>query len=286
MLTSRATVVSRKAAMLSGAIALLAVGTLIGALAAYTVNAATTGEVEVRINAKRLGGNRVEFSLQQRVGTGWSERVQPRARILAADAPLNRWLNSTPVVVGGAPACTGLDGLRITAVAPWSYDRSDESGTIRGNKFTLTNCSQDPMFLSHSLYGGLGSMAFTSSHTAAAISAVAEWHWLEPRRAIVLPDIVLLPGSAVEFVGYTETDLGPLTFRIDESSFILIWRSRRIEDCVRFGDFPASGSLPPLPALQEALEGRYYGWEANERYRRDGVPASECRYIETSQDTT
>lgn len=286
----RTAVFPRKALALGAAGVLLAVGVLIGALAVYSAGAATGGDVEVRINAKRLDGGQVEFALQQRAGAGWSERIQPQARILPADAPLNRWLNSTPVAVGPNPACTGLEGgLRITAVAPLRVEHGESGPSAYGNRFAVTNCSVDSMFLSYSLYAGLGEMAFTSaSHTADAISAIAEhWDWLEPRRSIILPDIVLLPGSTVEFVGYTETDTSPYTFRVDESGFILIWRGSRIEDCVRYGGFPADGFLPLLPALQEVLEewayrdSRWDRWEENNQYRKNGIPADECRPVET-----
>ena len=60
--------------------------------------------VEVRITARRLGDGRVEFALQQRVDGEWGGRILPPSRFFPADAAINRWLNSTPMIVSVAGA--------------------------------------------------------------------------------------------------------------------------------------------------------------------------------------
>ena len=72
---------------------------LVGVTVGITLAATQTAEVEVRINARQLDDGRVEFALQQRDGSGWSERIAPRGRYFPADPGHSRWLNSTPVVV-------------------------------------------------------------------------------------------------------------------------------------------------------------------------------------------
>ena len=73
------------------------------------------GELEVRVAAKRLDDGRVEVGVQQRDGDGWSERLLPEARFLAADAEVDVWRSSSPVAVD-APAAAG------TAHATARYD--------------------------------------------------------------------------------------------------------------------------------------------------------------------
>ena len=58
--------------------------------------------VEVRITARRLEDERVEFALQQRVDGEWGGRILPPSRFFPADAAVNRWLNSTPMTVSVA----------------------------------------------------------------------------------------------------------------------------------------------------------------------------------------
>ncbi|MCY4615411.1 MAG: thermonuclease family protein [Chloroflexi bacterium] len=57
---------------------------------------------EVRITAMRHDDGRVEFALQEREGTGWSDRILPRARFFPATGREGRWLISTPITVGVA----------------------------------------------------------------------------------------------------------------------------------------------------------------------------------------
>lgn len=61
--------------------------------------AATSGDAEVRVNARRLADGRVEIALQQRDHDGWAERQLPAARFLAPDAEVGRWRSSSPISV-------------------------------------------------------------------------------------------------------------------------------------------------------------------------------------------
>jgi hypothetical protein len=67
--------------------------------AAMVVQAQSSGELEVRITARCLTDGRTEFALQQREGSGWSNRIAPRARFLPAEPPVGRWLVSTPIAI-------------------------------------------------------------------------------------------------------------------------------------------------------------------------------------------
>ena len=48
----------------------------------------------VRISAKLLEDDRIEFALQQRIGEEWVDRLLPRPRFFPADAAAGRWLYS------------------------------------------------------------------------------------------------------------------------------------------------------------------------------------------------
>lgn len=79
----------------------------------------SSGGVEIRVNAKRLDDGRTEFAVQQREGSGWSDRIAPRGRFLPAAPRVGRWLNSTPAIVGvatGQEASVAL--LQGTPLAP------------------------------------------------------------------------------------------------------------------------------------------------------------------------
>ena len=52
----------------------------------------------IRIAARRIANGRTEFAIQQLHQDGsWGERQLPSGRFLPADAPLGRWLSSTPL---------------------------------------------------------------------------------------------------------------------------------------------------------------------------------------------
>ena len=72
---------------------------LLAALAGSVAWAATGGEAEVRITARRLEDGRTEFALQQRVDGEWGERIAPTQRFFPAAVDHGRWLNSSPITV-------------------------------------------------------------------------------------------------------------------------------------------------------------------------------------------
>ena len=61
---------------------------------------AQDGTGEVRIVARRLADDRVEFGLQARSSGGsWSERLLPSRRFFPTSASVGRWLVSSPLEV-------------------------------------------------------------------------------------------------------------------------------------------------------------------------------------------
>lgn len=58
---------------------------------------AHTGGATVRISAMKSDAGDVRVALQQHDGEGWGERLHPQLNTLGADAPANRWLNSSPL---------------------------------------------------------------------------------------------------------------------------------------------------------------------------------------------
>ena len=62
------------------------------------------------IVARRLASGGVELALQQRhAGGEWGERLLPQRRFVAADAPIGRWLQSSPVAVAEPVTTAGGD---------------------------------------------------------------------------------------------------------------------------------------------------------------------------------
>ena len=63
-----------------------------------TVSPAEISDVTVRIVARRLADDRIEFAVQQQLSDGaWGERVLPARRFFPANAAVGRWLVSSPV---------------------------------------------------------------------------------------------------------------------------------------------------------------------------------------------
>ena len=84
-------------------------GLLVASSLLGVVWAATSGDAEVRINARRLDDGRVEVGLQQRGDSVWANRQLPDARFLPPDAEAGRWLNSSPInVMAGDSADVGI----------------------------------------------------------------------------------------------------------------------------------------------------------------------------------
>ena len=52
---------------------------------------------DVRITARKLENGEVEFALQQRTSTGWTEQLLPSRRRFPVNAPVGRWLSSSPL---------------------------------------------------------------------------------------------------------------------------------------------------------------------------------------------
>lgn len=80
-------------------LALLALVAFVAIIAAdFTPPASAQSEEQAgRIVARQLANGRVEFGWQPAGG----ERILPRSRYFPADAPVGRWLRSSPVEVGG-----------------------------------------------------------------------------------------------------------------------------------------------------------------------------------------
>ena len=56
-----------------------------------------TGGTTVRISAMKSDAGDVRVALQPHDGEGWGERLHPQFNTLGAEAPTNRWLNSSPL---------------------------------------------------------------------------------------------------------------------------------------------------------------------------------------------
>lgn len=102
--------------------ALLFLAFMVGGAVVGGAFAATHGESEVRIAAKRLDDGRVEMALQQKQADGsWGERQRPRKRFLPANAQTGRWLTSSSVELVVADA-----GAAATASAESSESGQDD----------------------------------------------------------------------------------------------------------------------------------------------------------------
>ncbi|MDE2988531.1 MAG: substrate-binding domain-containing protein [Chloroflexota bacterium] len=64
-----------------------------------SVWAATSGEVEVRVNARHLEDGRVEVAVQQHDGDSWGDRQRPDSRFVPAGAQANHWYSSSAVSI-------------------------------------------------------------------------------------------------------------------------------------------------------------------------------------------
>ena len=74
------------------------------------------GVQAVRLAARRLADGRLEWVLQQRDGGDeWGKSLLRERRFVAADAPVGRWLASSPVAVAGPASPTGGDLPGVSA---------------------------------------------------------------------------------------------------------------------------------------------------------------------------
>ena len=102
-----------------------------------------SGDIEVRITARRLADARIEFALQVREASGgWGERLLPSVRFFPADAAVGRWLSSSALTVGPAAeptqpssACTA-ESTASRVVGSIAYVRSNGG---RGTAFYIGN---------------------------------------------------------------------------------------------------------------------------------------------------
>ena len=102
-----------------------------------------------RIAARRLADGRTEFALQPLAGGSWGSLVLPSSRFFPANAAAGRWLHSSPVALGGAPAmmgedpasCTFADNIGRVMAATFQVRTASGAGTAFyiGNDEWLTN---------------------------------------------------------------------------------------------------------------------------------------------------
>ena len=84
-------------------------GAIIGAAAVGAAVAVLQPDGEARVSLKRLEDGRSEVAIQLRRADGsWGGRILPDARFAGADAEPGRWLNSSPVALGGGPQALRL----------------------------------------------------------------------------------------------------------------------------------------------------------------------------------
>ena len=88
------------------ALAVCLLGTVL--FAAHPAAAQESVAGDVRVAARSVAGDRVEFAVQQRDGDGWGERVLPSSRFFPLVTTVGRWLVSSAVDVEGAT-------VRVTA---------------------------------------------------------------------------------------------------------------------------------------------------------------------------
>jgi len=88
----------------------------VAAVLATSLVVAAQAEPQLRIQAQVLSSGRIEVALQQRLDGGeWSDRLLPTRRFLPPSAPVDRWVQSTPLEVQTA---AGTVEMRITARRP------------------------------------------------------------------------------------------------------------------------------------------------------------------------
>ena len=85
---------------------------------------------KVRIVARKLANDKIEFALQQR-GTDntWGERLLPRQRFFPAQTTVGRWLASTPLTITATQPATGFTA-DDTIAGPRVIARKLHSGNI------------------------------------------------------------------------------------------------------------------------------------------------------------
>ena len=101
----------RRVVWLAVAAALATLGT--AAVSSPVAAQADGGSDEVRIVARKLADDRIEFGLQHRnVDDSWGDRRLPSSRFFPADVAVDRWLRSSPLTVSVAATSTPLGAGR------------------------------------------------------------------------------------------------------------------------------------------------------------------------------
>ena len=88
---------------------------------------AHTGGTTVRISAMKSEAGDVRVALQPHDGEGWGERLHPQLNTLRADAPTNRWLNSSPLELA-----VSVHVADDAAEEPASIENTEGSATETG----------------------------------------------------------------------------------------------------------------------------------------------------------
>ena len=116
----------------------------------YALSQRIDSDSDVRIVAQRLEDGRVEFGLDQD-----GERILPQVRYFPADAPVGRWLRSSPLSVDGVQTTVPLATKPSDAfVATHSFTCLD-SPTHEGNVFVEFSMDERP--------GSIGAMLFSAA---------------------------------------------------------------------------------------------------------------------------
>ena len=90
---------------------------------------AVSDGADVRIIARRLSNGKIEFGIEQRQrNNSWAGRQLPQARLFPVNAQVNRWLVSTPMTVGVAPAGSLAADVQVRIVARLQEDGRVEFG--------------------------------------------------------------------------------------------------------------------------------------------------------------
>lgn len=121
----------------------MAILALLAALAGSIALAATSGEAEVRINARQLEDGRVEFGLEQE-----GERKLPRSRYFPANVSHDRWLRSSPITVTTEPS-SSFGSTRTIRSTNSNKRHTFDSGWYRIKAQAMNTDSS-----SRSLFGG------------------------------------------------------------------------------------------------------------------------------------
>ena len=100
---------------LAATLAVLSTAVMSSAAAAQTQSG---GSDVVRIVARKLIDDRLEFGFQQQENGSWGERRLPRLRFFPADATIDRWLQSSPLTVRvAATAGSSATDVEVRIVA-------------------------------------------------------------------------------------------------------------------------------------------------------------------------